>query len=48
MIQENLPCFLRPLQVTVNLQINSIFNLNEKSQQLSADFTLISNWTDPR
>jgi hypothetical protein len=31
----------------VNLQINSIFNLNEKSQQLSADFALISTWTDP-
>ena len=32
----------------MNLQLNAIFNLNEKSQQLSADFTLISSWFDPR
>jgi hypothetical protein len=32
----------------VNLQLNAIFNLNEKSQQLSADFALISSWFDPR
>ncbi len=35
------------MQVSVNLQLNAIFNLNEKSQQLSADFTLISTWFDP-
>ena len=34
-------------QVTVNLQLNALFNLAEKSQQLSADFTLISAWLDP-
>jgi hypothetical protein len=35
------------VQVNVNLQLNAIFNLNEKSQQLSADFALISSWFDP-
>ena len=35
-------------QVSVALQLNAIFNLVEKSQQLSADFILLSNWTDLR
>ena len=37
----------RGAQITVNVQLNAIFNLAEKSQQLSADFTLISSWVDP-
>ena len=34
--------------MSLELQLNSVFNLVEKSQQLSADFTLLSNWTDLR
>jgi hypothetical protein len=35
-------------QVSVALQLNAIFEFNQQSQQLKADFMLISNWTDPR
>ena len=35
-------------QVSVQLQLNAVYNLVEKSQQLSADFMLVCNWTDPR
>jgi hypothetical protein len=34
--------------VSVQLQLNAVYNLVEKSQQLSADFMLVCNWTDPR
>jgi hypothetical protein len=32
----------------VALQLNAIFNFNQQSQQLKADFMLITNWTDSR
>ncbi len=35
-------------QVSVALQLNAIFDFNQQSQQLRADFMLISNWTDLR
>jgi hypothetical protein len=35
-------------QVSVEFQLNSIYNVVEKSQQLNADFMLISSWSDSR
>lgn len=35
-------------QISLQLQLNAIYNLVEKSQQLSADFMLVSTWTDLR
>ena len=35
-------------QVSVDFQLNSIYNVVEKSQSLNADFMLITTWTDPR
>ena len=35
-------------QVSVALQLNAIFDFNQQSQQLSADFMLVTNWTDKR
>jgi hypothetical protein len=35
-------------QVMVDLQLNAIFNVNEKGQGFSADFTLVSAWNDSR
>jgi len=37
-----------PIVVSVSMQLNSIFNVNEKSQSLSADFTLQTSWNDAR
>eukprot|EP00291_Cryptomonas_curvata_P009097 CAMPEP_0172190890 /NCGR_PEP_ID=MMETSP1050-20130122/23372_1 /TAXON_ID=233186 /ORGANISM="Cryptomonas curvata, Strain CCAP979/52" /LENGTH=835 /DNA_ID=CAMNT_0012865829 /DNA_START=620 /DNA_END=3127 /DNA_ORIENTATION=- len=39
---------LKPTLVSVEFQLNSIYNVVEKSQQLSADFMLISTWSDSR
>jgi hypothetical protein len=36
------------LQVSVALQLNSIFEFDQQSQQLKADFMLVTNWTDSR
>ena len=35
-------------QVSVALQLNAIFDFNQQSQQLKADFMLVTNWTDSR
>ena len=35
-------------QVSVELQLNSIYNLVEKGQSFQSDFILISTWFDPR
>jgi hypothetical protein len=32
----------------VALQLSAIFDFNQQSQQLKADFMLITNWTDSR
>jgi hypothetical protein len=34
--------------VSVALQLSAIFDFNQQSQQLKADFMLITNWTDSR
>jgi hypothetical protein len=36
------------LQVSVALQLNAIFEFDQQSQQLKADFMLVTNWTDSR
>jgi hypothetical protein len=36
------------LQVSVALQLSAIFEFNQQSQQLKADFMLVTNWTDSR
>ncbi len=32
----------------MELQLNAIFGFDEQAQQLSADFMLVTNWTDRR
>ena len=46
--RASVDCARVAAQVSVDLQLNAIYNLVEKSQQLNADFMLISNWFDSR
>ena len=36
------------MQVTVDLQLGTVFGLDERARTFSADLTLVTAWTDPR